>query len=442
MNHRMSYRLLCSRPGSDQLRKVSTGVRTLAYLFVAALLPVAILLPAARGQSPAAASRNVFERRILPLFKSPNPSSCAECHLSGVDLKDYIRPSEAQTFASLRDGGMIDLKKPDSSHLLQLIRKSTPKTGLVTQKARDVEYMAFRDWIAAAVQDPKLRTTPALPAAERTGPAVSNAVLRHTRLDSVVASFERNVWSQEGRCMGCHRPGTPENAKNVEKYGERVNWFVPGNAEATMRRLVEHKLINVQEPEKSLFLLKPLNVVPHGGGVKLLYGDAGYKQFRAWIEDYAASVKGTYRSEKDLPKVSKDALVYTDCILTVNQTPEVWGDKNLRVDAYAWDTTRNAWTQQPVATGDRGVFAQGHSTNLWMWLVVPAGSEQEKQARQTPRLAPGRYLFKYYCDTQGKLKQDYTLPTNSSAFYQGEQEITSEWKPGWGSPTVVRVVIR
>jgi len=35
-------------------------------------------------------------------MKSSNPSSCAECHLSGVDLKDYIGANQQQTFAALR----------------------------------------------------------------------------------------------------------------------------------------------------------------------------------------------------------------------------------------------------------------------------------------------------------------------------------------------------
>ena len=59
-----------------------------------------------------AASRAVFERRILPLLRANNPSTCSECHLSGVDLKDYIRPPEAQTFAALRDRGMHVRRRP------------------------------------------------------------------------------------------------------------------------------------------------------------------------------------------------------------------------------------------------------------------------------------------------------------------------------------------
>ena len=44
----------------------------------------------------------IFEKRIQPIFKSPNPSSCVECHLSEVDLKDYILPDAEKTYRSLR----------------------------------------------------------------------------------------------------------------------------------------------------------------------------------------------------------------------------------------------------------------------------------------------------------------------------------------------------
>ena len=57
----------------------------------------------------------VFERRVLPIFNSPKPSSRSECHLSGIDLKDYIRPTQAETFAALVASGMVDTKEPDRS---------------------------------------------------------------------------------------------------------------------------------------------------------------------------------------------------------------------------------------------------------------------------------------------------------------------------------------
>ncbi len=46
-------------------------------------------------------------------LQSPNPSSCAQCHLATVDLKNYILPSHEKTFLSLRDQGLIDMDNPD-----------------------------------------------------------------------------------------------------------------------------------------------------------------------------------------------------------------------------------------------------------------------------------------------------------------------------------------
>jgi hypothetical protein len=57
----------------------------------------------------------VFARRILPIFQSPEPSSCTACHLGGVDLKNYILPTSEKTFLSLRDQGLVDLDQPEKS---------------------------------------------------------------------------------------------------------------------------------------------------------------------------------------------------------------------------------------------------------------------------------------------------------------------------------------
>ncbi len=378
-------------------------------------------------------SRVVFERRILPILRSSNPSTCAECHLSGVDLKQYVRPTEAATFAALRDQGLIDLKKPNDSHLLRLIKMSRPETPLLTQQAREQEYGAFRDWIAAAAQNPQLR---AAKAGVPIGPTVPNAVIRHARLDFVTASFVRNIWSQEGRCMGCHRPGTGSDA-NVKKYGNRVLWFVPNDPEATMRKLIAQGEINVQQPEQSLLLLKPLNKVSHGGGVKMLIGDTSYQMFRSWIEDYARSKQGTYRREADLPAPPKDALVFTECILRVTDAPTAWKDKNMRVDIFAFDPQRGNWGEKPVATAERQIFTDG-STNLLVFRIVPPGSERTA----TGRLPGGRYLLKYYADTTGKSSADWRTPANSPTFYQGQQEMQTEWKQGWGDMKTLRIALK
>src|SRR5262249_52804765 len=127
----------------------------------AILACAAILLAAssARAEDPV----KVFEQRIVPIFKSPNPSSWVQCHLAAVDLKDYILPSSTDTFLALRDQGLIDLDNPDNSKILKLINRGAndPKTaGLIPAKQRQAEYDAFAAWIKACAADPALRNAP------------------------------------------------------------------------------------------------------------------------------------------------------------------------------------------------------------------------------------------------------------------------------------------
>src|SRR5262249_37891312 len=109
-------------------------------------------------------AEQVFEKRIMPIFKSPNPSSCVQCHLAGVDPKDSILPRAEKTFRSLRDQGLIDLSNPERSKILTLISmgKSDPKTPAVSTSKRQAEYDAFAAWIKACAADPALRDAPKL----------------------------------------------------------------------------------------------------------------------------------------------------------------------------------------------------------------------------------------------------------------------------------------
>src|SRR5262245_51486785 len=91
--------------------------------------------------------QEVFDQRIMPIFRSPQPASCVQCHLAGVDLKDYILPSHEQTFASLRDLGMIDLGEPKKSKILTLIamgdKDADRGARLIHEKTRQAEFAAF-----------------------------------------------------------------------------------------------------------------------------------------------------------------------------------------------------------------------------------------------------------------------------------------------------------
>jgi len=64
--------------------------------------------PSETATSSNESALELFEKRILPIFPAKRLSSCTECHLSGVELKDYIQPDQEKTFASLVNAGLVD----------------------------------------------------------------------------------------------------------------------------------------------------------------------------------------------------------------------------------------------------------------------------------------------------------------------------------------------
>ncbi|HJZ60390.1 MAG TPA: hypothetical protein VKE74_35930 [Gemmataceae bacterium] len=405
----------------------------------AILACAAILLAAssARAEDPA----KVFEQRIVPIFKSPNPSSCVQCHLAAVDLKDYILPSSTDTFLALRDQGLIDLDNPDNSKILKLINRGAndPKTaGLIPAKQRQAEYDAFAAWIKACAADPALRNAPK-PAKAPQLATKPVEVVRHTRKDKMLESFETNVWALRFRCMSCHTEGTPQNTKLREEYGDRVAWFKKDSPEATMNYLLASKLIDLQNPEQSLLLLKPLGAVKHGGGIKFAPGDQGYKAMRAWIEDVAAIKAGKYTKAEDLPPEKPGPKRFgTDLWFKLANTPDAWGDKLLQVDVFAWDARAGAWEPEPVATSDRMVWGKGKLWQHTLTLLAAPGSDRARAwATAKPTLPPGKYLVKVYVDAVEKAKKDWTAALGPDEFVGQAEFQVARWAEGYGAMTVV-----
>ena len=393
--------------------------------------------PPAPGGGDATSAEKVFEERIAPIFKSPDPSSCARCHLASVDIKDYILPSAKDTFLALRDQGLIDLDKPEKSKILALINRGAadPKAaGLISAKKQKAEYEAFAAWIKACAADPALKNAPKPDKA----PALAVKpveVVRHARKDQMLESFETNVWSLRFRCMNCHTEGTPQNDKLVKENGARVAWFKKGGPGATMEYLLASKLIDLENPEKSLLLTKPLGDVKHGGGIKVVVGDQAYKAIRAWVEDVAAMKKGKYAKADDLPMAAGLKQFGTEAWLRLNNTPAAWNDKLLQADVYAWNAKAGAWEKEPVATSDR--VSGGGGWQHTVTLSAPAGSDRAKAwAKGKPALPAGKYLVKVYVDSTGKAKKDWKAPLGADE-YVGQAEFQGRWAEGYNAMTVV-----
>lgn len=399
---------------------------------------------AAEGAEPAdtkATAREVFEKRLLPIFKSPDPSSCVQCHLAGVDIKDYILPSHEDTFVSLRDQGLIDLDSPEKSKILALIKMGDADKDVaarVHQKARDAEYEAFADWVRRSAADPKLRKLPKLAAEKLARPKRPDEVIRHARKDRVLASFTDNVWPMRFRCMGCHTEGTPQCDKHVKEHGGRVAWFKAAGPEATLNYLRSSRLIDADDPEKSLLLRKPLNEAKHGGGVKFVKGDQGYRAFRTFLEDYARIVKDGYPYAESLPPGEAGPSRFgTDIWLKLTDTPAAWADKLLQVSVYAWDEGKKAWEADPVATSDRVVWGKGRLWQHNLTLLAAKGSDRAAAwAKGKPSLPRGRYLVKAHVDQAGRLGKDWKSDLAADD-YAGQAEVTSAWPEGYGRMTAV-----
>ncbi|MBW3600727.1 MAG: hypothetical protein KY475_26115 [Planctomycetes bacterium] len=396
-------------------------------------------LVAAADEPPAAddemSALAIFEKRILPIFRSPKPSSCAECHLSGVDLKNYIDRDPRKTFAALVQSGLVDVQRPDDSKILEFIARKPEKPNLLTDEVRRQEYEAFRAWILAAVREPEMLAAKADAALLTSQPPVE--VLRHGRKDRVLASFVENVWSEVNRCVHCHSPEF--NRRAIPKFGQEfvdsITWIKPGDPAGTMERIVEAGLIDLDHPAESLLLTKPTVQVKHQGGQKMVAGDRGYRQFLRFAEDYAAIVRERYRTAAQLPRDSEEVALLSDTFLKIEGVPERYGRRVLHVELFPWDAARQAWSEQARASADWFINGKGRLWQSPLHLVARRDSEWAEQL-ESKRLPAGRYLAKLFIDRRVRLQDD---PSATVGDYEplSEVEFESDWPGGFANKTTI-----
>lgn len=368
-------------------------------------------------------SSEIYSRRVLPLLRLPQGSSCKECHFSGVELSDFLSEQEAETFAKLRAGGWIDVKHPAHSKLLTFIRRHGEETSPALKKLRHDEMHALTSWIKSAVTNPELLSKKAAP---NIGIELDDALIRHLRSDHVLSRFTDNIWTEMGRCINCHSP--ERNQKQVEKHGEQMSWIVPRDPEATLKHLRESGLIDLDEPDESEIRTKPTGLVEHGGGPKFPIGSDSDKRFLAFLRDYAKVVTGEYDSSNELPEPSEERSRATENFLRLIHLPKMWADKLMRVDLYA--RTDAGWSKSRVATADSPVNGKQQIWQGIMRTVSPRDGDPKEKLR------PARYLARIYVDQEDRLRQDPDAPLTENDFI-GTIEFEGPWKLGWREPKIV-----
>jgi hypothetical protein len=380
-------------------------------------------------------ANEIFARRILPLARAEKPSSCAECHVAGVDLAQYIRGDAAATFAALRAAGLVNAEQPEKSKLLEFIARAPEKGDPVLARVRAEELAAFRTWIVAAAKDPRLAgsNSASAEASAAIGPTLPVEVVRHARRDRVLASFIENIWIERERCAGCHSPD--KNQRLIEKHGEHISWIRPSDPAGTLATMIEHELINTANPDKSLILQKPLNEVEHGGHIKFARGSRTDKQFRRFLSDYAATVSGKYQTAADLPQPSEQVVVATGQHLRLTDLPPEFGGKLMRVDLYRW--TDSGWSAKPVAMLDGPSNPKNLVFQSVVFAILPRSSDIAKEVERRRLLPEGRFLARVYVDRSERAakNRDYELGSDDLA---GEIAFEGPWQAGYQPPKILK----
>jgi hypothetical protein len=176
--------------------------------------------------------------------------------------------------------------------------------------------------------------------------------------------------------------------------------------------------------------------VKHGGGVKFLVGDEGYKAVRSFLEDYAKVVNDQYESKKDLPARPAVESFGTEIWIKFANTPPAWGDKLLLVKVFARDPAKGAWEDSPIASTDRKVWGGGKQFQHTLTLYADRGSARAKAWKTGPTLPDGKYLVKVYVDAADRLAKDWTA-TLGEKDYVGSVEVRSNWPAGYGKMTII-----
>ncbi|MBC8071219.1 MAG: hypothetical protein IAG13_23035 [Deltaproteobacteria bacterium] len=248
----------------------------------------------------------IYERRIRPLFEDDHPSTCNECHLSGIELARYAQVDECQTMACMVEEGIVDLHDPEGSVVLDWIMRGTPDSELITAEVMQSEHDGMLEWIrfhrscnrwvcedyddpcgagphAGSCEVPKSGHD--LPPREFEDPGDCSDKTLET-------AFDELVYSWRGRCNPCHYDsfvGTPDD--------DAPRWIAIGDCNAgslaTLRNVEREGYLDAGDPANSLLLLKPLAVsaggVPHEGSDKFIdTNDSAYQDFLRFIERWAA----------------------------------------------------------------------------------------------------------------------------------------------------------
>lgn len=247
----------------------------------------------------------LYDRRIAPLLDAERPKSCNQCHLSGLDLGVFVRDSICGTRACLLERGLIDRDAPENSLILRWIARAEPESEVLTESVIVEEYEGFSEFVRAiaacggeSCEGVTCADSGAPEACSEAAPSVNQPrrVPEGTGCDplSIERAFIDTAYAERGRCFPCHYPTEPKADVRAPRWLETRGGCEAGAA-TTLRNVIDSGYLDLDEPEQSLILLKPLDPTfgggPHEGGVK--FHDPNDLEYRTWLGfiEYLASCR-------------------------------------------------------------------------------------------------------------------------------------------------------
>ena len=137
--------------------------------------------------------------------------------------------------------------------------------------------------------------------------AQARIIVRHTKT-SVPQSFEHDVvpiltrlGCNSGACHGA-QAGKGGLKLSLRGFDPDADYFV-------LTRQAQGRRADLQAPEQSLFLLKPLGKIKHGGGVKLEIDSQEYRILYAWLKE------GAVRKDKEAISLRRIEAIPSNAVL-------------------------------------------------------------------------------------------------------------------------------
>ncbi len=263
----------------------------------------------ANQQCETSRANYLYYARVSPLIESSDPTSCARCHLPGVDYRFLVQPDPCRAIACMNQEGLIDFEAPEDSKFLDWVRRGHAEIGLTLEEDPLVqrEYYAFADWfdyhatchteICPTYEEPCADPDAPIPPPDMPAdmpadmsqdmsqdmpvempvdlppdlpPPELNA--QNYGCEQLNQAFFDHVWPWNGRCYHCHSEfhasrqtssPTPWMSNKRDREG----------SDHALRQASVLGFFDLEPPDQSRFLLKPLSEqlggLPHVGGTKM-----------------------------------------------------------------------------------------------------------------------------------------------------------------------------